>query len=51
VRVTFLLPAKGVEGWSIFVNPGPNDGPLIVGPDLPLAGQIHINEDGQPSAG
>ena len=27
VEVTFLLPAKGVEGWSIFVNPGgPNDG-------------------------
>ena len=38
VEVTFLLPAKGVEGWSIFVNPAPNTGGLIGWADVPLAG-------------
>jgi hypothetical protein len=48
VKATFLLPAKGVEGWSIFVNPGPNNGGTIGWTDEPLAGEIHINQDGQP---
>ena len=47
-EVTFLLPAKGVEGWSIFVNPGPNTGGLVGPNDVPLAGQIVIMADGQP---
>ena len=47
VLVTFLLPAKGVEGWSIFVNPGPNDGGLVGWTDVPLAGEIRITADGQ----
>ena len=47
VEVTFLLPAKGVEGWSIFVNPGPNNGGLVGWTDVPLAGEIRITADGQ----
>jgi hypothetical protein len=47
VNVTFLLPAKGSRAWSIFVNPGPNDGPLLLGTQVPLAGEIHITSDGQ----
>ena len=47
VLVTFLLPAKGVESWSIFVNPGPNDGGLVGWTDVPLAGEIRITADGQ----
>ena len=47
VEATFLLPAKGVEGWSIYVNPGPNNGGLIGWIDEPLAGEIHIGPDGQ----
>ena len=47
VQVTFRLPASGVDGWSIFVNPGPDDGPLLLGTDVPLAGEIHIDADGQ----
>lgn len=46
VEVTFLLPAKGVEGWSIFVNPGPNNG-LLGSTDVPLAGYFYISEHGQ----
>jgi hypothetical protein len=49
VEVTFLLPAKGVEGWSIYVNPGPNNGGTIGWIDEPLAGEIHIINDGQPA--
>jgi hypothetical protein len=48
MQVTFALPAKGVEGWWIFVNPGPNDGPLLGWDQVPLAGEIHIQEGGQP---
>jgi hypothetical protein len=51
IEVTFLLPAKGVEGWSIFVNPGPNDGGLVGWAEAPKAGQIYIFEDGQPAWG
>ena len=47
VQVTFLLPAKGVDGWSIFVNPGPNDGGLVGADEVPLKGAIHIDEAGQ----
>ena len=47
VKVTFLLPAKGT-GWAIFVNPGPNTGPLVGPAEMSLPGQILIMEDGQP---
>lgn len=47
VEATFLLPAKGVEGWSIYVNPGPNNGGTIGWIDEPLAGEIHIINDGE----
>ena len=47
VKVTFLLPAKGSRAWSIFVNPGPNDGPLLLGTDVPLKGEIVVTADGQ----
>jgi len=49
--VTFILPAKSSRGWSIFVNPGPNDGPLLLGTQVPLAGEIHITPDGQVAWG
>jgi hypothetical protein len=48
VKATFLLPAKGVEGWSIFVNPGPNEGGVVGWIDVPLAGEIYINPACQP---
>ena len=47
VKVTFLLPAKNVDGWSIFVNPGPDTGNLVGSNDVPLKGEIVITEDGQ----
>ena len=46
VQVTFLLPARG-DGWSIFVNPGPDEGPLLLASDVPLPGEIRITEFGQ----
>ena len=49
VQVTFLLPAKGAEGWSIFVNPGWNTGGLVGSTDVPPAGQIVVMADGQPA--
>jgi len=48
VKVTFLLPAKKVEGWSIYVNPGPDTGALLADTSVPLAGEIRIGPDGQP---
>jgi hypothetical protein len=50
VKVSFLLPAKGTD-WAIFVNPGPNDGPLVGPAELSLAGQIKIAilSSGQPA--
>jgi hypothetical protein len=48
VRVTFFLPANGVTGWSIFVNPGPDTGALLADTSVPLAGEIRITADGQP---
>jgi hypothetical protein len=47
VKVTFLLPAKGT-GWAIFVNPGPNAGPVAGPAEMALPGQIHINPSNQP---
>jgi hypothetical protein len=46
-NVTFHLPAQGVTGWWIFVNPGPDTGPLLAWTDVPLAGEIRITADGQ----
>ena len=46
VRVTFALPAKGSTRWSIFVNPGPDEGPLLVWTEVPLAGEIRIGAYG-----
>ena len=46
VKVTFLLPATGTA-WSIFVNPGPNNGPAAGPAEMSLPGQIHINPYGQ----
>jgi hypothetical protein len=43
--VIFALPPG--DGWSIFVNPGPDMGPLLLSNDAPLAGEIRIREDGQ----
>jgi hypothetical protein len=47
VNVTFHLPAKDVTGWWIFVNPGPDTGPLLAWTDVPLAREIRITADGQ----
>ena len=48
VQVTFLVPKKGVDGWSIWVNPGPDLGGLVGWTDdVPPAGYIHIGRDGQ----
>jgi Kelch motif len=49
MEVTFLLPAKGVTRWLIFVNPGPNDGALLAETDVPLAGEIYVTVGGQPA--
>jgi hypothetical protein len=46
VKVTFLLPAKGTD-WAIFVNPGPNEGPIAGPAEMSLPGQIVINPSGQ----
>jgi hypothetical protein len=45
VDVIFALP-KG-EGWSIFVNPGPDIGPLVIGREELRAGEIRIGAYGQ----
>lgn len=37
------------DGWAIFVNPGPNMGPLLLPTDVPLADLIEIGADGGPS--
>ena len=49
VQVTLLVPAEGVDGWSIWVNPGPDLGGLVGWPDLSTGGEIHILESGQPA--
>jgi hypothetical protein len=47
LEVTFLLPAKGANGFGIFVNPGPANGALLSSTDVPLPGEIRITADGQ----
>ena len=50
--VTFTVPAG--QGWAIFVNPGPNLGPLILAMDVPedargaLPLTITVGPDGSP---
>jgi hypothetical protein len=51
--VAFTVPATGLD-WAIFVNPGPNRGPLILARDVPpgragrLPIKIGVGADGQP---
>ena len=42
--VTFAVPAG--EGWAIFVNPRPGQGPLLTPIDVPRATGIEIGPDG-----
>ena len=47
VRVTFLFPDKGDNGW-IYVNPRPGEGGgLVGGADIGIPGKIWIREDGE----
>jgi hypothetical protein len=46
VEVTFGVPPG--TGWAIFVNPGPNMGPLLLPSDLPEATGIEIDREGNP---
>ena len=47
VRVTFLFPDKGDNGW-IYVNPRPGEGGgLVSGADIGIPGKIWIREDGE----
>jgi hypothetical protein len=54
VDVVFSVPPTGL-GWAIFVNPGPNRGPLITARDVPpgVAGRlplaISVGPNGDPS--
>jgi Kelch motif protein len=50
VEVTFTLPAKGVEGWAIFVNPGPDDGSLVGAAEIGMPGKI-LDEGGPNQTG
>lgn len=51
-EVVFTVPPG--QGWAIFVNPGPNMGPLILAQDVPLgvSGKlpitIGVGPDGSP---
>lgn len=47
VDVTFGLPPG--DDWAIFVNPGPNMGPLLLPSDILHADGIVIGSDGGPS--
>jgi hypothetical protein len=57
--VAFTVPAgqgRGPgEAWAVFVNPGPNLGPLILAMDVPAAAsgelplKIMVGPDGSPS--
>jgi hypothetical protein len=53
-EVVFTVPPG--EGWAIFVNPGPNRGPLMLSRDIPaevsgkLPVTIGIGENGEPYA-
>jgi hypothetical protein len=50
--VVFTVPPG--EGWAIFVNPGPDDGPLVLAADVPahevgeLPFLIIVSPDGVP---
>jgi hypothetical protein len=47
VKVTFLFPDKGDNGW-IYVNPRPGEGGgLVSGADIGIPGKIWIREDGE----
>ena len=46
VEVSFLVPAPGVDGWSIFVRSGPNTKAVVGWTDVPPSGSIHVNEEG-----
>ena len=46
VEVTFLVPATGGDGWSIFVKSGPNTRGVVGWTDVPPSGSIHVNEEG-----
>jgi len=52
-EVRFTVPPG--TGWAIFVNPGPDTGPLILASDVPggasgaLPLDIHVARDGSPS--
>jgi hypothetical protein len=48
VDVTFGLPPG--EGWAIFINPGPNRGPIFGPAELPLTKSLGIDEGGNPHA-
>jgi hypothetical protein len=54
VDVVFTVPPDGLN-WAIFVNPGPNRGPLITAHDVPpgVAGRlplaISVGPTGDPS--
>lgn len=47
VDVTFGLPPS--DDWAIFVNPGPNMGPLLLPMDIPSVDWIEIGADGSPA--
>ena len=54
VEVRFVIPAG--SGWAIFVNPGPDRGPLVTASDIPqnatgeMPFTIGISADGSPFA-
>jgi hypothetical protein len=54
VDVVFSVPPAGLD-WAIFVNPGPNRGPLVTARDVPagVAGRlplaIFVDLNGEPS--
>jgi hypothetical protein len=53
IDVVFTVPPGGLD-WAIFVNPGPNRGPLITARDVPpgragrLPVKIFVGADGEP---
>jgi hypothetical protein len=53
IEVTFTVPS-GQGAWAIFVNPGPEDGPLILAGDVPAGASgrlpltISVGPEGSP---